>query len=347
MSIQLPNIHKQMKTQQQKYSCPLCGSLLTKDHYHRVLKIQKKEERLQTDELEKMRRQIDLANRTIALAKKQVIETKEKARIGEAKVRQEAMLAERKRSELLMRGQSARMKKLQERIKMLESGTTPQEIGLADEATLVSKLKAEFPSDRIEHTGKGGDVLQFPVFNREEVGCIVYECKHTDRISGQHIDQTVLAKRTRQADFAILVTTGKRTGYGGLDQEQGIFIVAQAGVLVLSHICRESLVSMAKQRLDSAAKAATAKRLMDFVTSPVCKTSLEQAISQAERAGKKLVQEVQQHFRDWRERCQIYQTIHHDVSHIRTNIGLVLDGQAPAALSKPKIEPLAIPQLKE
>src|SRR5579862_9609662 len=126
-----------------KYVCPLCGSPLTKDHHHRVLKIQQQEEKNQTGEMDKLKRQIDLANRAIALARKQAVEAKERARKDEAKVRQEAALAERRRSELLMRGQAARMKKHQDRIKMLESGTTPQEIGLADEETLVTRLKAE------------------------------------------------------------------------------------------------------------------------------------------------------------------------------------------------------------
>jgi len=230
---------------------------------------------------------------------------------------------------------------------MLETGTTPQMIGLADEGVLVERLKREFPADRIQHTGKGGDVLQFVIFNREDVGCIVYECKHTDNISGQHIAQTVLAKRTRSANFAILVTTGRRKGFSGLDQESGVFIVAPGGVLTLAHFCRDGLLSMAKQRLDAAAKGAAAKRLMDYITSPTCKTPLEQAILQTEKAGKKLTQEVQQHLRDWRERYETYQTIYHDVSHIQTNIGRVLDGQKPMALEKPKFTPLALPSFNE
>src|SRR5208283_1369723 len=123
------------------------------------------------------------------------------------------------------------------------------------------RLKREFPDDDIQHAGKGGDVLHFVKFNGEDAGCIVYECKHTDRISGDHVQQTADAKKTRQASYGILVTTGTRKGFAGLDQDSGVFIVAQAGVLTLARICRESLVTMAKQRLDAAAKEAAAKRL--------------------------------------------------------------------------------------
>lgn len=46
---------------------------------------------------------------------------------------------------------------LQEEMKMLKKHTSPQEIGLADEGVLMNRLAKEFPEDRIEHVGKGGD----------------------------------------------------------------------------------------------------------------------------------------------------------------------------------------------
>ena len=227
--------------------------------------------------------------------------------------------------------------------KMLQKHTSPQELGLADEAVLVAKLKAEFHEDRIEHVGKGGDVLHYVNFGREQAGCLVYECKRTDRIASSHIEQTALAKKTRGADYAILVTSGTRKKFSGLDQESGVFIVAPTGVLTLARLCRESLITMAKQRLDSFAKVAAAKRLMDFVTSPVCKTPLEEAISQAGRAHDNLVREMKQHANDWKARHQIYQTINCDITHIQKNIARVLANEEPLKLEKPTFEPLALP----
>ena len=237
----------------------------------------------------------------------------------------------------------ARNKKLQEEMKMLKKHTSPQEIGLADEGMLVKRLAKEFPEDRIEHVGKGGDVLHYVIFDNEEAGCIVYECKHKDSISSSDVTQTALAKKTRQAYYGILVTTGTRKGFSGLDQEAGIYLVAQAGVLTLARICRESLVTMAKQGLDAAEKAAAAKRLMDYVTSPICKTPLEEAISHTERAHKNLLREVKRHLDDWKERHELYQTIHYDVSHVQKNIDRVLGGDDPLKLEKSKFEPLALP----
>jgi hypothetical protein len=318
------------------YVCPLCKSPLTKDHYHNVLKLQNEQQRIQRGQVEALKSQI-------AAAVQKEKELRLKARKDAEAARQAGALNERKRTGRLMAGQAEKIKRLQEKVKMLKSGETHQSIGLADEPVLVARLQQEFPEDRIEHAGKGGDILHFVQFDSNEVGCIVYECKHTPRISGDHIVQTARAKATRRADYAILVTTGTRKGFSGLDHESGIFVVAQAGVLTLARICRHTLVSMAKAQLNAAARAATAQRLMDYIISPNCRTPLEQAIGHTERARKKLGQEMRQHLRDWKERYELYQTIHHDVSHVEINISRVLDGQDPLQLAKPKVEPLALP----
>jgi hypothetical protein len=85
---------------------------------------------------------------------------------------------------------------------------------------------------------------------------------------------------------------------------------------------------------------------MDYVTSPVCRTPLAEAISHTERAHKNLLKEIRQHVRDWKAQHDLYQTIHYDVSHVQKNLARVIDGQKPRDLEKPRIEPLAIPYVK-
>jgi hypothetical protein len=325
------------------YRCPLCGIALSEKHYHKVIKVQEKKEKVQKGELSKMQKQAAAAEAAAALAKRKTEAARAKAKSDVAIAKKDAALAERKKTAIRDKRLMARIKKLEEEKKMLQKHTSPQAIGLADEGVLVKKLEAEFPEDRIEHAGKGGDVLHYALFEKKEVGCIVFECKHTDRIETDHVKQTALAKKTRQANYGILVTTGTRKGFSGLDQETGIFLVAQAGVLTLARLCRDSLVTMAKQRLDAAERAAAATRLMDYVTSPICKTPLEEAISHTERAHKNLGKEVKQHLNDWKERNEIYQTIHYDVSHIQQNIARVLNGDEPSKLERPKVAPLALP----
>lgn len=326
-----------------KYKCPLCGSPLTENHFHRVIKQQEKKEKVQKGELQKLQKQAETATAAALAAKRKEKETRAKAKQKVDAAKKEAALAERRKTAIRDKRMMARIKKLEEEKKMLQKHTSPQEIGLADEPVLVRKLQKEFPDDLIEHAGKGGDVLHYVIFDKEKAGCIVYECKRTDRIATDHVNQTALAKKTRHADYGILVTTGTRKRFAGLDQDSGIFIVAQSGVITLAYICRDSLVAMAKQRLDAAAKAAAAKRLMDYITSPVCKIPLEEAISHTERAYKNLVREIKQHMGDWKERHEVYQTIHYDVSHVQKNISRVLGGDDPLKLEKPKFEPLTLP----
>jgi hypothetical protein len=319
---------------------------LSEDHYHNVVKIQEKKERVQKGELAKLKKEAAAARGREAAARQREREAKQRAKQAEITGRKEGQELAKRKYDRMIQSQNSTIKKLKEKNRQLQQGTTPQEIGLADETVLVRRLQREFPDDHIQHAGKGGDVLHFVKLNRESAGCIVYECKHTDRISTDHVQQTALAKKTRQADYGILVTTGTRKRFSGLDQDSGVFIVAQAGVVTLARICRESLVAMAKQRLDAAAKAAAAKLLMDYVTSPTCKTPLEEAISHTERAHRNLVKEIKQHIGDWKERHEVYQTIHYDVSHIQRNIALVLNGEEPLKLEKPKFEPLALPAAK-
>jgi hypothetical protein len=325
-----------------KYICPLCKTPLTEKHFHDVIKIQEKKEKVQRGDLEKFKKQAAAAKEALAAGKRREKEIKLKAKQDAESARKQATEAEQRKSSIRNKRLMARIGKLEQEKKMLQTHTSPQEIGLADEKVLVSCLEKEFPDDEIQKKGQEGDVLHFVKFNGENSGCIVYECKHTDRIAAAHIEQIASDKKTRQANYGILVTTGTRKGFSGLDQESGVFIVTQAGVLTLARICRESLVKMAEQRLDAAEKEAAAKRLMDYVTSPICKTPLEEAISESERAHKNLVREIKQHVGDWKERHEIYQTIHYDVSHIQENVGRVLNGKEPIKLEKPRFEPLAL-----
>jgi hypothetical protein len=314
------------------YRCPLCGSALSEGHYHKVVKLQQRKERAREGELEKLRVQQAAATRKLQEAR---------ARVRQA--RAEGVLTERKKHANREQHLSAQIKRLKEANRMLQRHTSPQELGLADEAVLVERLRKEFPQDDIEHVGKGGDVLQFVNFGEDRAGCIVYECKRTERISSSHVAQTALAKKTRNADYAVLVTTGARKRFSGLDQEDGVFLVAPSGVVTLACLCRESLLEMAKRRLDELAKAAAATRLMNFITSPACKTPLEQAILKAERAHQNLVKEMKQHANDWRARHEIYETIRCDVTHVQRNIARVLANQEPLKLEKPVFDPLALP----
>jgi DNA repair exonuclease SbcCD ATPase subunit len=115
------------------YKCPVCGKPLTKAEYERSLKIHEaREEHLHQleESLKKEKRE---------LSKK----------IDEAK--RQARQQEKKRAERLMAGWKNRVKTLEDRIRRLEKGSTPQTEGLEFEGKLAARLKREFHDDDIQH----------------------------------------------------------------------------------------------------------------------------------------------------------------------------------------------------
>lgn len=315
--------------------CPLCKSELSEDRYRKVIQLKAKEEKFNKKNLEKIQKAMQEAKRKVGEIKKEAKQAAEKAR-------QEGAEAAKRKAQSVVKGQRQAIEKLKNKIKMIERGTTPQIIGLADEKKLVAALEKEFPEDQIKHEGKGGDVLHFVKCDNMQAGIILYECKRTEFIESSYVKQAERDKKTREADFALLVTTGRRRqrAFGGLDRENGVLIVAQAGVLTLAKICRDSLINMLQLKMNNEEKEKAAKRLLDYVTSPICKTPLEEAISMGEQARKNLIKEVKKHFEDWNERNRIYETLMIDIKSVSENIPRVIGGFEPRPIQKGKTLPL-------
>lgn len=329
------------------FKCPLCGSPLSKAKYDAVLHIQKEEKKVQKADIEKLHKKLHSFEQNNSTLKKQLKESKEKIKHAQVEGAKKGALVEKQRQERLTAGLRKKLTLANSRIKQMERGTTPQTEGLEFEENLYKRLKKEFPNDRVEHKGKGGDILHVAILGREEIGVIIYECKQTAEIKTTHIQQAALAKKTREAHFAILITTGTRRGFTGLANENGVLIVAPAGVVALAHLCRAHLVEMAKAKLAKDAKNRIAAQLLEYITSPVHKVPLEQAIQKTEKVSKLLRREVLEHRSIWQERYELYQNIHWDISHIQGNLTRVLQGEKPLPLQKPRVERLLLPAITD
>jgi len=329
------------------YKCPLCKSKLSKARYEQVLNIQREQKLAQQEELDKAHKLIHQAQRAQGELRAKLRESQQKAKEARAEGARQGALKEKQRQERLTAGWKSKVGVLQERIRQLEKGSTPQTEGLEFEINLFRRLQKEFPEDRIEHKGKGGDILHFVIFRKGVAGIIVYECKRTLKILPSHIQQAALAKKTREAHFAILVTTGIKKRFAGLTKEEDVLIVAPLGVIPLAHLCRAHLVEMEKAKLDNEQKNRVASQMLGFITSPMCKVPLEEAIQQAEHAQKLLNREAVEHFHLWNERNKIYQTVCWDIAAVRSNINRVLVGERPKTLERHKIERFLPPAARE
>lgn len=307
------------------YKCPVCGKPLTKAEYERALKIHEaREEHLRQQEESLKRRERELPKR-----------------IEEA--RRQAQQQEKKRAERLMAGWKTKVKTLEERIRQLEKGSTPQTEGLEFEEKLAARLKREFPEDDIQHKGKGGDILHSVKLEKKTAGIIIYECKRTSKILSQHIQQAYEAKQSREADFAVLVTTGQKRGFSGLAQMNGVLVVSPLGTIPLAALLRGHLIEMMREKITKEKRAAIAQQLMKYITSPLFKNPIEEVIQLTSELQDMIKDEAREHFKMWQKRWDHYQTIHWDSTQINNNLQLVLHGKEPKPIGLPKAPPLQLP----
>ncbi len=307
------------------YQCPVCGKPLTEQEYERALGILGEREKHlkheKADLLEKL-------NRANARAKR---------------ARQEGVEAERARTQRLLQGKDKTIQILKERIDQLKRGSTPQTEGLEFEDKLAARLRREFPEDQILHKGRGGDVLHTVRSDGRPAGIIVYECKREKRIKGKHIRQARLAKQSREADFAVLVTIGYRKGFAGLAHRDGVLVIHPLGVIPLVSLLRIHLIEMLKARVTKKRRAIIAERLVGYITSPQFKNPIEDVVQLTTELQEMIRDEAKDHFSTWKKRWDYYQTIHWDASQIRGNVQLVLHGKEPKAAVQPKAAPLQLP----
>ncbi len=296
------------------------------------------------EEIDRQARQLEKREKELKAQKAELIQ---KAKDALEKGIDQGIQTERKRTERVLAGQAGTITKLEEKIRQLEKGSTPQTEGLEFEDTLAERLEQEFPSDEVVHHGKSGDVMHVVKHDGQKVGCIIYECKRTALIQAAHVAQAYDAKQDREADFAVLVTTGKRKGFAGLDEDEGVLIVAPLGVVPLVRMLRQSLIQLFQARLTEDERAKAAQHFVKYLTGPQFKNPMEDMIARARELQKSLQIEVKQHVKNWNERWESYQSIDWDASQIQTNIQLVLQGREPRSLSQPSLTPLQLLPAKE
>ena len=293
------------------YRCPVCGKSLRKDEYEKALGILGEREKHLKHELKQ----------------------------AEAKARE----AKREGFKAGLARNAVEMERLREQLRQLKKGHTPQTAGLAFEDTLVKTLQHAFPGDDVKPTGKRGDVLHGVRFDKKPAGTIVYECKRVSTIPSSHIRQASRAKQVCQADFAVLVTTGRKRGFGGLAVEHDVYIVASAAVLPLVSLLRLYLIEMLRAKVTKEERARIAARLMDYATSPEFRNPIEEVVQRAADLKQGLLGEMSQHAISWQRRWDHYEVIRWNGAHVQADVQLVLQGGEPKAVSRPKVPPLELP----
>ena len=132
---------------------------------------------------------------------------------------------------------------------------------------------------------------------------------------------------SRRAEFAVLVTSGTKRGFNGLDEMYDVLIVAPAGVLPLAGLLRTHLV---------------ANKLLTFIKSPEFRNPIEEVVHIAQRLRHGVEEEFRWHRNDWDKRLAAYERIRWDVWAIQENLHRVLRGEATQQMLQRK-QKLALP----
>lgn len=305
--------------------CPICGKPLTEAEHREALRRLGVRESEFGRESERLRAQLHAAH------------------VEASKARQEGVEFQKRQSQRVVRGWESKYAALKRKFEHLEKGTTPQGAGLAFEETLAARLKREFTKDDIQPKGKGGDVLQIVREDGKRVGLVIYECKRTPGIPPAHVRQAQRAKEERHANFAVLVTTGQKRGFGGYAQMDGVLVVSPLAVLHAASLLRTHLVEMWQAGVTKKKRQQIADRLLHYITQPEFKEPVEDAIQRTARLETNLRNEVRDHMNGWKGRWDHYQAIRWDVSHVRENVALIQRGQEPKLIARPRPAPLALP----
>lgn len=300
------------------YRCPVCKKPLTRVEYEKALKIHTAREELFRQREEKLRSRYEVTL-------------------------QEIRRKEREKAKHQTTGMQATIKKLKEQLRQREKGSTPQTEGLEFEEKLAARLKREFPEDEIQHKGKGGDVIHLVKFARKPAGTIVYECKRTPRIERAHIQQARVAQQSRQADVAVLDTTGQKRRFGGFDHMNGVWIVSPLGVIALASLLRQHLIEMLRAGIGKEQRARIAHQLVKYLTGPQFKNPIEEIVHLGAELQEMVKAEAKDHLHIWKRRLTHYQRIRWNNTQIQQNIQLVLNGKEPKMLAPPKAAPLQLP----
>lgn len=336
-----------------KFHCPLCKSMLSETKYYQVLRVADAQVKAQ-QEIKKQLQEAERQKKEIIARQKETMKKFEKEKRlaikdGVEKGKQKEKSRADRLSKLVNK-QSADLQgatlKIKELEKHLKDGTTPQTAGHDFEKELVKQLAKEFPNDKIEHTGKGGDIFHRVIFKSKEIGSILYECKKTAKFSNDYVHQTKRAISTRNASYGVLVTFASRKNSQGFFVDNDIIVVHPFGTVYIAQVLRNSIMEMHSLKLNHKELEERSQNLMNFIKSDDFKNSVDNTIYRTQELAKILIQEHKDHMKTWEKRFQHYNGIHGNTSGLQIATKNILSGlPLNKNLIKTEIKQLTAPEL--
>lgn len=293
-------------------------------------------------------KQLNLLKKQMNLSAKKELKLKIKDRELKIKeIAQKKIGALEKNKNLALNQVTSLNKRVKDLENQLAKQRTPQVEGLLYEDKLLTALKEQFPDDKFQHTGKGGDIVHTIIYKDKEVGVIVYECKRVLKFTQSHINQTAKAKSTRNADYGILVTNATKKGYNGFGIEKNVIIIHPAGVLSLAKLLRERIIQIANLNLSKEERGKVVQEIMEYMACAEFKNSLETIIQIVKDEYEDLKKEVTEHLNRWGRKRDAYLNIYKETISVKQKTLDCITGDK----SKPELPikkfTLSLPEVKE
>lgn len=314
----------------QNYKCPLCGSILERDRW---VKITGKWDELEQEKANTKRLLEKSKKEKVALEKKHQIERKKIIKQAEMIGIAKGIKKEKNQTERMAKMISKQTKdltsanqKIQVLEKQLKEGTTPQLAGFDYEKEVQRMLSESFPEDRIKPTGKKGDVIQYVVFNKEEIGSILYECKKTEKYSNQFVQEIKKHQEKARADYSIVVTHAQKKGKSSFFIDNNIVVIDPLGLLDMAFLLRNMIIDIHRMKLTKEESKKKGMQILRYMQSGEFKNNMVSTIEKSKQAYELLLKEVNDHKKNWTERRKIYYEIHETTQAVRGAIGQIITG---------------------
>ena len=323
-------------------TCPTCDSPIPRERYDRILRIGEARQRQFADERAAIEREREAITRDRE-ATTQAAVAAEQAR---AKVEEEARILEAKR--IVEDQQGNVIDALREQLKTLEQRRRRDEemwketivvlqqkadardrahFGPEGEEELVQALHEQFPDDRIEHRGKGGDVLHTVIDAGKPAGVIVYEVKKTRTFERAYVRQTKLAMETHGTTYGFLVSRALPARRSGLCVVSGVIVVEPALAATVAAVMRDGIVSISRLRLSEDGKAEKTNALFEYLRSQDFTAAIQRIQERLAELRESLTRERSFHDGWWSSREQQYAAILREAAGIDARIRDLLSGR--------------------
>jgi len=357
-----------MATDRSRYLCPLCKTPLSRERYESVLHIdeeRRKELRKQEDDLQAQRRDLESELRRAkertallakeadakakakyfpeierlkqALAEKPKVTPKEKKRIEDAATqkveahygsRLRKAEADRDREAQRRRREGDSYRRLLEQAQHRADTTGRPHLGPEGEEELVAVLRRQFPTDDIEHRGRGGDVIQTVLESGSPRGKLVYECKRTSQWQSAFVRQLKRAMELHGTRYGLLVSRALPRGQTGLCIVDGVVVTSPDLAHHIAGILREAIVALSKAELSEERKREKTDEIYRYLRSDDFRTSVQSIEDRVQELRTSLEREKSNHEGWWRTREQHYGAIARQTSAVGARVQEIL-GSAP------------------